>query len=82
MSEEDLEMISIKYGDFVEIADLLNDVIQRVIEVGDLHTLVEIEHLLDEREEYARQRDVTEKINEIVKESEAFEVMECDDTDG
>lgn len=78
--DDELETIDI-YDDFIEIHETTNEILEKLIKVGDLQSLVEIEHLLDEKKEYARQRDITEKINEIVKSSEAFNVIEEEEED-
>lgn len=78
--DDELETIDI-YDDFIEIHETTNEILEKLIKVGDLQSLVEIEHLLGEKKEYVRQRDITEKINEIVKSSEAFNVIEEEEED-
>lgn len=75
---EDENLITAKeiYSDLKYEAELISDILDKVVEVGDLETLIEIEHLLDKKEEYARQRDVTKRINKKIKNMDGFEVKE------
>lgn len=75
---DEIELIINIYDDFEYILDLLRDVIQTVIKCDDLETMIALEDLFEKRGEYARQSDVTKRINEKIRNLERFEIVEYD----
>ena len=51
-------------------SNLLSEVIERVIEVGDYETMLAIENLLIEKDEHAWTRDLTKELNQKIEDSE------------
>jgi len=66
------EIFSVKdiYQDLQYTSNLLKEVIERIIEVNDFETMIAIEDLLIEKDEYVRVRDMTKELNQKIEDSE------------
>jgi len=69
MSKDEIKTKDI-YQDLQHTSSLLSEILERVIEVGDFETMIAIEDLLIEKDEYAWMRDLTKELNQKIKDSE------------
>lgn len=77
-----LESYEMIYDGLERTAGLLRNVISRVIEVGDLETMIALEDLLTEHDEYAWSRDITKEINQMVDDRDWLEDFKEEKDDG
>ena len=69
MSKDDIKIKDI-YQDLQYTSNLLTEILERIIEVNDFETMIAIEDLLIEKDEYAWTRDMTKELNQKIKDSE------------
>jgi len=78
MSKDEIKIKDI-YQDLQYTSNLLTEILERIIEVNDFETMIAIEDLLIEKEEYARVRDMTKELNQKIEDSEWLIEMEEED---